>query len=243
MGFVRTRRIVHYVVVTVTTLVAWFAVTSSAFVSPALTASRCISRPGFLLFNNNNNNNNNNNETAAASSWERRWDEKYQALQELLLETPGTETVDATKHPQLASWLAIQRENLRRGVMKKDRREKLAALGIGTSTAIAGSLDDDDDGDPDTTILPDEKEEALVVGPTTEKKSSWEQRWEDSYAALVLFRETFGHTRVSPRDDEKLANWVRIQRENLRRGAMKQDRRERLSKLLGSDDVTSSTYP
>ena len=234
MGF-GTRRDVRYYYVTTIVIMAWcnVAAASSAFVVPTTTASpsqshRCRG-PGWLLLANKHKDNNNNN-AAAAPSWERRWDEKYQALQEILDGTTENNiTITINNNPKLANWLAIQQENLRRGVMNDERREKLAALGIGTSVAITGSSSSSSTVNEDSSDAEDDIREK--EGQTKKKASSWDQRWEDSYGALVLFQEEFGHTRVSPRENEKLANWVRIQRENLRRGAMKQDRRERLLKL------------
>jgi len=183
---------------------------------------------------NNNNNNNNNKRSSSSSSWEDRWNEMYDKLV-AYKETFGDADVPFHFHddPKLTNWVAIQRENLRRDAMRQDRQEKLAEIGLAASTFVgagdATMVVSSEEEDADTTFFATTttttktttKEESVTKSSSS---SSWEKRWDDMYDKLQAFYDETGTTNVTKKDDAKLANWVSIQRENLQRGVMREDR-------------------
>ncbi len=67
-----------------------------------------------------------------------------------------------------------------------------------------------------------------------------EYQWESKYAALVKFREEYGHCRVSTlsKPHAALANWVRTQRANKKQGKLSTERIRRLDMLGFAWDVS-----
>jgi hypothetical protein len=61
--------------------------------------------------------------------------------------------------------------------------------------------------------------------------------WERSYQRLRAYHAEHGHTRVSEREDKKLARWVQNQRWHHRRGKLHPKRREKLESLGFMFDV------
>jgi hypothetical protein len=105
-----------------------------------------------------------------------------------------------------------------------ERREKLAAVGI-APTQI----------DTSTHPVPP----ICVADPVTGKRlyaSMWEQRWEDKYLNLVEFAKKHDgfvncNTKRGYQLDLRLAEWVQIQRENLRLGVVRSDRQQKLEQI------------
>ena len=161
--------------------------------------------------------------TTKRRSWEQRWDDNYEKLK-AFQEKFGTLRV-GKKDPKLADWVRIQQENFNLGVMRQDRMNRLSALGfISSSTRSPTS-------DKAINTSTQEIKTSSAEEEQSEKLSAWDQRWEDSYQKLKAFKERSGHTDVSSSKDPKLVNWVRIQRENLRRGVMNQGRRDKLEEI------------
>ena len=67
--------------------------------------------------------------SSSSSSWERRWEEMYQKLK-IFKEQSGHANVRSSDDPKLVNWVQIQQENLRRGVMRQDRKVKLEEVGV-----------------------------------------------------------------------------------------------------------------
>jgi len=188
-----------------------------------------------VLLATSKNDDNNNKRSSSSSSWEDRWNEMYDKLV-AYKETFGDTDVPFHFHddPKLTNWVAIQRENLRRDAMRQDRQEKLAGIGLtastfvgaGDATMVVSSEEEDADttflSTPTTTTKTTTKEESVTKDSSS--SSSWEKRWDDMYDKLQVFYDETGTTNVTKKDDAKLANWVSIQRENLQRDVMREDR-------------------
>lgn len=158
--------------------------------------------------------------TKQRKSWEQRWDEKYEKLK-ALQEKSGSIRV-GREDPQLADWVKIQQENFNLGVMRQDRMDRLSALGFIRSSTKRPTID------KAVNATENEKNKAVQQ---LKKLSAWDQRWEDNYQKLKAFQDRSGHTDVSSTEDPKLLNWVKIQQENLRRGVMKQERKDKLDAI------------
>ena len=74
----------------------------------------------------------------------------------------------------------------------------------------------------------------------------FEYQWESKYAALVRFREEYGHCRVSTlwKTHAALANWVRTQRERKKQGKLSAERIRRLTRwgLFGTSRWAIPTH-
>ena len=55
--------------------------------------------------------------------------------------------------------------------------------------------------------------------------------WEERFDELKAYHAEHGHTRVSKREDLKLAEWVFSQRKRHRHGELRPERREKLESL------------
>jgi hypothetical protein len=55
--------------------------------------------------------------------------------------------------------------------------------------------------------------------------------WEERFDELEAYHAEHGHTRVSKREDQKLAEWVLGQRQKHRLGKLRPERREKLESL------------
>ena len=78
----------------------------------------------------------------------------------------------------------------------------------------------------------------FVTDPVTQRKiyaSPWEQRWEDMYDRLVQFVDQYGFANCNNQRgyslDQRLSDWVQIQRENLRLGMVRRDRQLKLQAI------------
>ena len=170
----------------------------------------------------------------SSSSWEERWNNKYQQLVEYQ-ENLGHTFIKFEDDMKLANWIRIQKENLRRGVMRQDRIEKLAKLGW----VVAPTKNNQDvltTADQEKSMMTSNVNVAIHISKMIDRSLSWEERWNYMYKKLYEFQSLKGHTRVRFHNreghDRKLADWVLIQRENLRRGRIRNDR---LSKLQAID--------
>ncbi|CAB9516808.1 expressed unknown protein [Seminavis robusta] len=71
-------------------------------------------------------------------NWDEHWNLRYGRLKAEFAFT-GKKTIAYDENPKLWLWLHIQQENLRRGVMRYDRRQKLAELGFTTEDSPTGT--------------------------------------------------------------------------------------------------------
>ena len=73
--------------------------------------------------------------------WEARWEKMYhQLLAERSWNHGESKNLEYSENPKLWLWLNIQKENLRRNVMRQDRKEKLAAMGYSTTVALSPTI-------------------------------------------------------------------------------------------------------
>jgi aromatic ring-cleaving dioxygenase len=72
-----------------------------------------------------------------------------------------------------------------------------------------------------------EKLESLGFDFSPHQSVPWEERFDE----LQAYHAEHGHTRVSEREDQKLAKWVRDQRRKHRLGKLRPERREKLESL------------
>lgn len=168
----------------------------------------------------------------AKSAWEQRWDDKYNAVVEFHERFRGHPVPYGMlfyENPRLADWVAIQKENLGLGVMRKDRLERLAKLGLTTKTAKpkrnAASIHD----------TPKTKAAKAETKTCSSSSSSLGKRWNDMYQKLLAFQKKNGHTRVDQSHDPKLADWVQIHGENLGLDVAREERRGGLSDSIDWD--------
>ena len=106
----------------------------------------------------------------------------------------------------LCKWCYTQRRCRRMGTLRADRVTRLEALGFRW----------------DATVVPGLSYEGMQ-----------QQRWEQSFARLVQFKERFGHAQVPVlwEEDEERGGWVYKQRYKARKGRLSAEKRARLDAL------------
>ena len=140
---------------------------------------------------------------------ERRWNEKFDALQAFKKQEghcrlpcgPGN-------FFRLYQWLAMQRRLHVTEKLRRDRRDRLLAIGVELERAKRG--------------------QTASRGPGINQEK-WDQRFQE----LAAFKARFGHCSVPVRwpENPALANWVNNQRELMSAGRIDAGRRELLTKL------------
>jgi hypothetical protein len=117
------------------------------------------------------------------------------------------------ENPQLASWVHIQRQKRKHGILKEERRCKLDDLGF---TWVA------------------QLRQGYFPGSMQHRQEQFNQQWDAHFLALKQFKERHGHCRVPGNSGDSLYSlsvWVVTQRMLARRGLLSGDRRERLDTL------------
>ena len=188
------------------------------------------------------------------------WEERFDELQAYHAEH-GHTRVSEREDQQLAKWVRDQRRKHRLGKLRPERREKLESLGFDFSPQSVPWEERFDEleayhsehGHTRVSEREDlklakwvwqqryahkrgklrpecrEKLESLGFGfsPQRESRVPWEERFDE----LETYHAEHGHTRVSEREDLKLAQWVLGQRKKHRLGKLRPERREKLESL------------
>ena len=188
------------------------------------------------------------------------WEERFDELQAYHAEH-GHTRVSEREDQQLAKWVRDQRRKHRLGKLRPERREKLESLGFDFSpqsvpweerfdeleayhskhghTRVSNREDlklakwvwQQRYAHKRGKLRPEcrEKLESLGFGfsPQRESRVPWEERFDE----LEAYHAEHGHTRVSEREDQKLAQWVLGQRKKHRLGKLRPERREKLESL------------
>lgn len=174
------------------------------------------------------------------------WNEQYSRLQQFFQQF-GHTRVEKLYHKNrentqlliLMRWVQKQRLEAYNfpQELSFEKRIKLEAVGIFTSDPNAKK------SKPREYPVPP----LFVVDPMTNRKiyaSQWEQRWEDMYDRLCQFVKQYGfadcNNQEGYRIDQRLADWVQIQRENLNLGMVRHDRRHKLQ-TIGVTPLVMST--
>ena len=156
------------------------------------------------------------------------WNAKYKLLQQFHGMYEHHHVPVNWGDTELRGWVLEQAElvNSAGASISTERRDLLAAVGIVATPEVVAT---------DTHPVPP----MFVRDPFTEKKlyaSMWEQRWEDMYLKLCKFKEQHDgwvncNTLKGYQLDLRLAEWVQIQRENLRLGTIRSDRQQKLEQI------------
>ena len=134
---------------------------------------------------------------------DRSWNRMCDALQAYLRERGHCDVPEGwPANPELARWTARQRHLLRAGALRPDRLRRFEERGIDWS---------------------------LERG----RSRSRDRAWDRMFAALKEFRRVHGTCEVPKAwpANPKLVRWLIRQRAQLRRGALRQDRRERFEEI------------
>jgi hypothetical protein len=90
-------------------------------------------------------------------------------------------------------------------------------------------------------LRPERREKLESLGFDFSPQQDFRVLWEERFDELEAYHAVHGHVRVSEREDQKLAQWVREQRMQHRRGELRPERREKLESL--GFDFSSQLVP
>jgi len=136
------------------------------------------------------------------------WDEKFKALLKYKAEHGDCNVPKRYKqNPKLGSWVYEQRRNHRNKTMSPDRIRKLEEIPF----VWKASTDD----------------------AAAAQKNEYNQKWNDMFEQLKVFRVENGHCNVARKykQNPKLGDWVSTQRQYYRKEKMSQDRIEKLEEI------------
>lgn len=185
-------------------LALWRTNRCTAFVHSPLPSKSLAKQSSFLDFPSLCAKGDSDDTTEAIKSWEERWDENIAAL-EKYKHIYGTVNVPGTHKNgkgEFASLASfVYNARQSQGRLSKERREQLASMGF------------------------------LFEGSKEEKE---QQLWEETYQQLVKYKRNYSDCLVPQKWNDgvyALGRWVNKQRVKRRKGALKEERIERLNSL------------
>ena len=185
------------------------------------------------------------------------WERFYQRLRAYHAEHGHTRVLKR-EDQKLAEWVFSQRQQHTLGKLRPKRREKLESLGFDFSPQLVPWEERFDEleayhAEHGHTRVSKREDQKLAEWVFSQRKQHrlGELRpercekleslgfdfspqllpWEERFDELQAYHAEHGHTRVSEREDQKLAQWVRHQRMQHRLGKLRPELREKLESL------------